>query len=127
MFCWHTLHQVDLFYKLKHYSVAHGSGHWCHALMPLSLDSFIISPSCCFCCIIQRKEFILGRMEPTSFHSEANTSRGQIHGADGGDDDKKSLALIQLYLISAIILERHFRVFFQFQKWQVLKKMIVFI
>lgn len=32
-------------------------------------------------------------MEPTSFHSEANTSRGQIHGANGEDDDKKKALL----------------------------------
>lgn len=90
MFCWDTLFWADLFCKLKRYSVARGSGRWCRAPTPLSLDSFIISPSCCFCYVIQRKEFILGRMEPMSFHSGANTSGGQIHGVHVDDDDKKN-------------------------------------
>ena len=37
--------------------MTHGHGHWRYALLPLSSDDFIISTSCCFCCIIQRKEF----------------------------------------------------------------------
>lgn len=40
--------------------MTHGSGHWCYALLPLSSDDFIISPSCGFCCIIQRKESFFG-------------------------------------------------------------------
>lgn len=81
--------RTDPFCKLKRYSAARGSGRWCRAPTPLSLDSFIISPSCCFCYVIQRKEFISGRMEPTSFHSGANTSRGQIHGAHVDDGGRK--------------------------------------
>lgn len=108
MFCWDTLFWADLFCKLKRYSVARGSGRWCRAPTPLSLDSFIISPSCCFCYVIQRKEFISGRMEPTSFHSGANTSGGQIHGVHVDDDDKKrESAYIRLSLISPIMLEWH--------------------
>lgn len=66
--------------KLK-YSVTHRSDRWCHALMPLSSACFIIFTSCCFCCIMQWKEFLLGnRANKLLVWTE---TQGQICGAVG--------------------------------------------
>lgn len=67
-------------------------------------------------------------MEPTSFHTGPNKSRGQIHGAAaaaGGDDDTR---VDSAFLISTVILKKKkthtltWRIVFG-QKWQVLKEM----
>lgn len=73
--------------KLK-YSVTHRSDQWCHALMPLSSASFIIFTSCCFCCIMQWKEFLLGHR--ASKHLGLDQTQGRICRA-GGDNDAHAL------------------------------------
>lgn len=98
------------------YSVTHRSDQWCHALMPLSSACFIIFTSCCFCCIMQWKEFLLGNRANKHLvwakHRDRSVELLVIlkHTLYGGNCIVKNNILMRIFSLTFLL-----RVYFSFE------------